>query len=478
MNSEKRVFLYVRVSTQEQVKEGYSIDEQIDRLKKYSEAHGWIIVKKFVDAGYSGGNTNRPSLQDMIESIRRGMADIVLVYKLDRLSRSQKDTLELIEDVFLANNCDFVSMNENFDTSTPFGRAMIGILAVFAQLEREQIKERMSMGREGRAKEGKYIGGGLAPIGYDYIDGELVINEFEAMQIRDLFDMYLAGASFKKIEQTFAEKGYYHKYGRWTAKRMSGIIQSRLYIGDVKFARNTYKGNHQAIVDDETFRKANEIKSMRSDMYSRGGGKKKGGQLSLLGGMIYCKNCGAKYGYSYSEWKGKRYKYYSCYSRRRQNLSMIKDPTCKNKTYRQDDLEQIIFDEIRKLSTDPEYITEIRDENLTPDDRDRERIIKKEIESIDTQRSRFLDLYGLGKYSMEELQKKTDPLDDRKMKLERELQSLRKSEMAVEEATDIISSFGDILDRGSFDEIRLTIETLIDRIIIDGDDIIIKWKFA
>ena len=157
---------------------------------------------------------------------------------------------------------------------------------------------------------------------------------------------------------------------------------------------------------------------------------------------------------------------------------MIKDPTCKNKTYRQDDLEQIIFDEIRKLSTDPEYITEIRDENLSPDDRGRERIIKKEIESIDTQRSRFLDLYGLGKYSMEELQKKTDPLDDRKMKLERELQSLRKSEMAVEEATDIISSFGDILDRGSFDEIRLTIETLIDRIIIDGDDIIIKWKFA
>lgn len=136
-----RVAIYVRVSTIEQARDGYSVQEQIDSLKLYCKAMKWIVVNVYTDAGHSGANTDRPALQDMIKDIEKGLIDKVLVYKLDRLSRSQKDTLELIEDVFLVNNTDFVSMNENFDTSTSFGRAMIGILAVFAQLEREQINQ-------------------------------------------------------------------------------------------------------------------------------------------------------------------------------------------------------------------------------------------------------------------------------------------------------------------------------------------------
>ena len=155
------VGIYVRVSTIEQAKEGYSIGEQTERLQKYCEAHDWKIYKVYTDAGYSGKDTNRPALQNLIKDVKAGKLNMVLVYKLDRLSRAQKDTLMLIEDVFLKNNADFISMQENFDTSTPFGRAMIGILAVFAQLEREQIKERMKMGKDARAKEGKYSGGSI-----------------------------------------------------------------------------------------------------------------------------------------------------------------------------------------------------------------------------------------------------------------------------------------------------------------------------
>ncbi len=124
-----KVIIYVRVSTADQAKEGHSIPEQLDRLKKYCEAMDWTIVETFIDPGFSGGSLDRPGLKDMIKFIKAEKVDKVVVYKLDRLSRSQKDTLYLIEDVFLNNNTDFVSMNENFDTSTPFGRAMIGILA-------------------------------------------------------------------------------------------------------------------------------------------------------------------------------------------------------------------------------------------------------------------------------------------------------------------------------------------------------------
>ena len=140
---------YVRVSTENQL-ENYSIEEQTERLKAYCLAKDITVTKFYTDGGYSGGNTNRPALQQMLADIRKGGIDTVIVYKLDRLSRSQKDTLTLIEDSFLACHVDFISVSENFDTSTPFGRAMIGILSVFAQLEKDQITERFTMGRIGR----------------------------------------------------------------------------------------------------------------------------------------------------------------------------------------------------------------------------------------------------------------------------------------------------------------------------------------
>ena len=141
------VFGYVRVSTDNQL-DNYSIEEQAERIKAYCKAKGWNLLYIYTDGGYSGGNTNRPALQKMLAAIKRSEAAAVVVYKLDRLSRSQKDTLTLIEDSFLAYNTDFISINENFDTSTPFGRAMIGILSVFAQLEKDQITERFTIDRK------------------------------------------------------------------------------------------------------------------------------------------------------------------------------------------------------------------------------------------------------------------------------------------------------------------------------------------
>ena len=185
---------YVRVSTDNQL-ENYSIEEQTDRLKAYCKAKDIHIVKFYTDGGYSGGNLNRPALQQMLTDIDHGIIDLVVVYKLDRLSRSQKDTLTLIEDRFLTRNVDFISINENFDTSTPFGRAMIGILSVFAQLEKDQITERFTMGRIGRAKNGYFHGGGNAPTGYDYIDGNLVVNQYEALQVQELYNRFIKGYS-------------------------------------------------------------------------------------------------------------------------------------------------------------------------------------------------------------------------------------------------------------------------------------------
>lgn len=473
----KRVFLYVRVSTQEQAKEGYSIDEQIERLRDYCKAMGWIIVKIYTDAGYSGASTDRPALQDMIEDIEAGKGDSVVVYKLDRLSRSQKDTLSLIEDSFLANKVDFVSMTENFDTSTPFGRAMIGILAVFAQLEREQIKERMSMGREGRAKEGKFHGGGHAPIGYDYVDGTLVVNEYEAMQIRELHELYQQGKTFYAIDYIFADKGYKHKHGAWNKKRVRDCILNELYTGKIHWQGHTYDGSHTAIIDEETFKKSVAIYNSKDNSNC-----KNHGRTTYLGGIIYCKQCTAKYTASRFVDKeyNRVYRYYSCHSRRKANRAMVKDPNCKNMNYKMDVLDNMIFDEIRKLADDPTHIHEIRQKNFSDDDKQKENLIRKEIAKLDAQKSRFMDLYGVGEFTMEEVQEKARPINAQKKKLEMELANLssNKSALSEDEALKIIGTFNDVMDEGNFEQLRMLVNALIERIEIDNEDVDIFWKFA
>lgn len=478
-----KVALYPRVSTQEQANEGYSIQEQIERLTKYCEAMDWTIYKIYTDPGYSGGDTNRPGLQEMLKDVRDGKVEKVVVYKLDRLSRSQKDTMLLIEDEFLAHGVDFVSMSENFDTSTPFGRAMIGILAVFAQLERENIKERMSMGREARAKLGKWHGGSTEPIGYDYnIDKDLLeVNNYEAMQVRELYDLFLKGVPVRTIARDFFERGYRHKHGIWDANTMKRVMRNKTNLGYIKHKDKWYKGDHVPLVDEETYNKAVELLDERSEAYKLTG-IKAGRQSTYLGGLVYCKQCGAKMSKTMGGTaKYGRLLYYACYSRSKKVMKMIKDPNCKNKYWRIDQLDNVIFEEIKKLALDTDYISEIKKEKKENTDAPTKiDIIEEEIHKLDEQISRFMDLYGIGKFTIEQVSEKVDPLNTQREALRKELAHLNVSagKLTEEETIEIVKSFGDILDRGDFNEIRLVIESLISYIEVDNDDIFIHWKFA
>lgn len=150
----KKAALYIRVSTDAQYEEGYSVEAQKLKLEQYCALHDIVNYEFYIDGGWSGSNIDRPEMKRMIEEIIARKIGAVIVYKLDRLSRSQKDTIILLEEVFNPNDCNFISLNENFDTTTPYGKAMIGILSVFAQLERENIKERTRMGMQERVKSG------------------------------------------------------------------------------------------------------------------------------------------------------------------------------------------------------------------------------------------------------------------------------------------------------------------------------------
>ena len=478
-----RVALYIRVSTQEQAKEGYSVGEQTDRLQKYAEAHGWTVVKIYTDAGHSGANMERPALQDMIDDVQAGRLDKVLVYKLDRLSRSQKDTLEIIEDILLANKCDFESMTEKFDTSTSFGKAMVGILAVFAQLEREQIKERMSMGIEARIKKGKWRGGSQVPFGYDYEAAleKLVINEYEAMIVKSVFEAFNEGKSFYRISEEMMESGHTFRNGKSDTRTLRYMIKNKTYCGYQRYNDQWIKGLHDAIIDEETFNKANEILEEKKKRFDESGLRIGTEAISTnLAGLIYCARCGARY--SKYRTGTKEYGFhlnYGCYSRHKKVKCMVKDPNCKNKTYRMQELDKIVFDEIRKLAIDPEYIKNVKKETEKNDEVKKIKTIENQIKSIGNQLSRFMDLYGLGTYSLEELDEKTKPLTVQRTKLKKELERLQADSKRITEdqIMQLVSSFDEVLALGDLHETRSIVDALIERIDIDGDDITIHWNF-
>lgn len=265
-----RTAIYVRVSTNEQIEEGYSIDEQIDKLKKFCEIKEWDVANVYKDPGFTGSNMERPGLQKLIRDVKLNRIDTVLVYKLDRLSRSQKDTLYLIEDIFESKQTAFVSLNENFDTSTPFGKAMIGILAVFAQLEREQIKERMTMGKLGRAKSGKAMSWHWAPFGYRYIDNNYVINKLEAQIVKQIFYDYLAGMSITKLRYKLNEEGHIAKDVPWSYRTIRQILDNPTYAGYTKYRDQVFAGNHSAIVSKDIFDQTQEqLKIRQQDAYAK-----------------------------------------------------------------------------------------------------------------------------------------------------------------------------------------------------------------
>lgn len=280
---------YVRVSTENQ-KENYSIEEQKSRLRAFCEAKDIVIGKMYVDGGYSGGNLRRPALQELLRRLPE--YDLVIVYKLDRLSRSQKDTLMLIEDYFLARKVHFISVCENFDTSTPLGRAMIGMLSVFAQLEKEQITERFTMGRIARAKNGYYHGGPTAPVGYDYVDGQLIVNEKKARQVRELFERFCRGASIHDCWRHMQAR--YGASGGWSSEtQIRHVLVNEVYLGKVKFQGESYPGLHPPVIPEELFSRAQALLQERKSSLSAG--SRPFAPRTLLSGLLICGQCGARF---------------------------------------------------------------------------------------------------------------------------------------------------------------------------------------
>lgn len=445
--SDYMVYGYARVSTENQI-ENYSIDEQVERIQAFCKAKGWILLDTFIDRGFSGGNTDRPGLLQLLESIHKHEADAVVVYKLDRLSRSQKDTLTLIEDEFLSNKTDFISINENFDTSTPFGRAMIGILSVFAQLEKDQITERFTMGRIGRSKAGYYHGGPTAPTGYHYLNGELQIDPIGERQVHQIFDMYTNGTTINAIMKRMrAEYG-----GNWSASKVADILRNSVYIGKVKFAGQEYNGVHQPIIDKEQYFSAQRMLEKRPAPI-----RQPFRASCLLTGLIFCARCGARYSGNHG--------YYKCYSRAKSSPRFVKDPNCHNDNWKIEQLDAYVVQIIKQICKDK---AQIKNYKQGPSIEEKELAVNKKLASIDNQIEKLIELYQISAIPIDALTKKVKALRAEKTALEAQLE-IDKSELPSLESR--LLSFDHGFDSADFETQRLLISSIIERINIDGQNI-------
>lgn len=259
MDNKKRVAIYIRVSTLDQAREGYSLEAQEKTLRKWCDDRKYIVFGLYADRGISGKDIeHRPDMNRLLKDAKENRFDTVLFWALSRFTRSVSDLYSTMEN-FQKWNISMVSYTEAFDTSTPMGRAMIGIVGVFAQLERELTSERVSAAMAERASQGKRTCSEV--LGYDKSGKDsFVINDTEAEYVRFCFEQYLIRKNLSEVAKEARERGYRGKRGKMPeACSIQKIITRPIYCGYNSFCGNIYKGNFDGIIDIETFNKVQSL---------------------------------------------------------------------------------------------------------------------------------------------------------------------------------------------------------------------------
>jgi len=300
--------IYARVSTEEQAQEGFSIRAQQQKLKEYANVKDWSVYDIYIDEGISGKNiVQRPAITRMIADIKAGQVENVLVFKIDRLTRSTADLVYLI-DLFKEYDCAFNSLTESIDTSTASGRMFIKIIGIFAEFERENIAERTRVGFERKAREGYTNAAKCVSYGYDKAKGQKVqtINEGEAENVRAIFDMYVnQGMSQSGIAKSLNLRGISTKNKSfWTPSAVHSVLRNCNYIGNVRYAmrepsRNfETEGRHEAIVSEALYNEA-QILIDKNSIYTP---TKRPNEKNYFVGFVYCAKCGRRLkSHSYSK---------------------------------------------------------------------------------------------------------------------------------------------------------------------------------
>jgi site-specific DNA recombinase len=356
-----RCAIYTRKSTDEGLNSNFnSLDAQREAGEAYiasQKSEGWIALSHhYDDGGFTGGDMERPALLYLLEDIQAGKIDCVLVYKVDRLSRSLIDFARII-DVLDKNNVSFVSVTQQFNTSNSMGRLTLNILLSFAQFEREIIAERTRDKMCAARRKGKWIGG-IPMLGYDIAPkgGKLVINREEAEQVRKIFRLYLQHQSLTRLAQVLNTRGWTTKswvkkdgnrrLGKaFTKTNLHSLLTNMVYLGKVEHQGEIYEGEHEAIIDETIWAKVQQV--LESNSCSNGN-QQRNNHGALLRGLIVCGSCQTSMYHTYTKRGNRRYRYYVCATAQKQGYQ-----ACPSKSVPARAIESFVIERIKEIGSNP-----------------------------------------------------------------------------------------------------------------------------
>ena len=357
-----RCAVYTRKSTDEGLDQDFnSLDAQREAAEAFVASQrneGWMLLSdRYDDGGFSGGTVERPALQRLMADVEAGKIDCVVVYKVDRLSRSLLDFSRIVE-VFDRNDVSFVSVTQHFNTTSSMGRLTLNILLSFAQFEREIIGERIRDKIAAAKRKGKHCGG--TPIlGYDIEDGRLVVNEQEAKLVRRIFERFLRVGSGTTLIKELNAEGYRTK--AWTTKRgkqrpgrpwnkghLYRLLDNRKYLGDVTHKGRVYPGEHDALVSQDLWDKVHSI--LAKNHRARAAGTR-AETSALLKGLIKCGACGHSMGVTFTRKNGKLYRYYLCVRAAKESYD-----ACPVRSVSAGEIEAAVMEHLRKILRAPEIV--------------------------------------------------------------------------------------------------------------------------
>jgi DNA invertase Pin-like site-specific DNA recombinase len=319
----KRAFrcaIYTRKSSEEGLEQSFnSLDAQREACEAYilsQRQEGWRVVEtSYGDGGYSGGSMERPALRQLLADIDARKIDVVVVYKVDRLTRSLADFAKIVQ-VFDSDNVSFVSVTQQFNTTSSMGRLTLNVLLSFAQFEREVTGERIRDKIAASKRKGMWMGGRV-PLGYDLKDRKLIINPAEAKQVEEIYRTYLEIGCVRKLKAHLEQRRVPSKVrtsssgqkaggGSYSRGALYKLLANRIYIGEIFHKGNTYPGEHKAIIDRGLWE---SVREKLAENHRARRHRTNASEPSLLSGIIFDQD-GSRYTPSHAVKNGKRYRYY------------------------------------------------------------------------------------------------------------------------------------------------------------------------
>ena len=476
----KLIAIYCRVSTEEQSENGYSIDEQERLLEEWCKKMGYVIYKCYSDRGISGKNIkDRPALKELLSDAKAGKFDMVISWKINRVSRKLEDVLKIVN-LLEKNNITFKSYSEPFETDTPAGRMQFQMMALIGEFERGTIAQNVKMGMIAKAKSGNWCGGRV--LGYDLVPNnspeeekkgknKLEINEKEAEIVRFIFNEYSKGKGYKAITNQINKLGYKTKKGNnFSVGSIRDILTNPVYIGEIRYnvrqnwsekrRRNInpnpirVKGKHEAIIDRELWDKVQLILESKKGKPSR----IYDGEYPLTG-ILRCPKCGAGMVISrttntLADGTKRRIAYYCCGNWKNKGTSV-----CNSNTIRVDKANEYVFKKIEELVSNEAMIKAVV-KNINKERKDKVKPAKrllgdidKELEKLDKRKRKIFEAYEDDILTKEEFQTRKNELNEKIRILEEEKKPLLNTiseevseEIPYEFIKDILMNFSKILN--------------------------------